>query len=623
MRKLLSNPILICWLVAFGGMAGAVEQKCILFEDSYGERLGSPDPNVAIWWASSGWKISQTRPVPSKKGQALEIRAARNEAEAAQLVVRPAQALEGFTAKASSLTGQNGAVIPAEAIEVLRVRYVNVEFPSDAWGTKGMWPDPLPPFTGPIRLAPGKNQPLWVRVDVPRDAVPGDYQGTIVLEATGFSAQVPFRVHVYAFDFPDRMTCTTAFGFDAGAVFHYQALKEPQDRETVLQKYLDYFARNHITLYDPVPGHEIKVEWVKLGENEGADLAPAVRKLLQEKAITPRFDWSDWDAAMEEAIRDRYITTFRIGIPGMGGGSFAGQSAPSLLDYKQGDLEFELAFTSYAQAVESHLREKGWLDMSYVYFFDEPTARQYEFVRDQFIRLKNAAPGIGRMITERIDPKLVGGPNIWCPMTSTYNHDDAKARKAAGETIWWYICTVPKRPFAGMFIDHPGTDLRIWAWQTWQYDVSGLLFWTTTLWTTGVAYPDHPQNPYEDPMGWKSNPYVEGTREPWGNGDGRFAYPPEAAGGVAQQPVLDGPVSCVRMEMLRDGIEDYEYMVMLERLLDTKGDALPPRLKRRYERLLAVPREISENLTTYTKDPAPIEKHREKVARAIEELSAK
>jgi hypothetical protein len=558
--------------------------------------------------------------VPRRKGRAVEISAARNEAEAAQLIVRPEHPLEDFTASASALEGAEGAVIPAEAVEVLRVRYVQVEFPTDAWGTPGMWPDPLPPFTEPITLEQGKNQPLWIRVDVPRHAAPGEYEGSITLNASGFAAEVPLKLYVYGFTLPDRMTCTTAFGFNPGIVNRYQALTDPKDQDAVLQKYLDYFADNHISLYNPVPGHSIEVAWVKLGEDEGEDLDPDVRKLLKEKELTPEFDWSDWDMAMEKAIRERHITTFRIGIPGMGSGTFRGRSTPQMLGYRLGQPEFELAFNAYAGAVDAHLREKGWLDMSYVYFFDEPNPKQYEWVRDQFIRLKEAAPGIGRMITEKIDPKLVGGPNIWCPMTSTYDHEDAEERRAAGETIWWYICTVPKQPFAGMFIDHPGTDLRIWCWQTWKYDVTGLLFWTTTLWTTGVAYPDHPQNPYEDPMGWKSTPYVKGAREPWGNGDGRFVYPPEAAGGIAEAPILDGPVSCFRMEMLRDGLEDYEYMTMLERLLEEKGDDLSWWKRRCYTRLLEVPDSITENLTTYTKDPAPIEKHRHDVAEAIEKL---
>lgn len=607
--------------IACAGVAEARNEECILFDDSYGERLASPDPRVDIWWASSGWKISQTRSVPRNMGRAVEISAAGNEAEAAQLVVRPDQTITGFTASASSLTGPDGAVLPAETLEVLRVRYVYVEFPTDAWGVQGMWPDPLPPFVEPITLEPGINQPLWVRVSVPHNTPAGWYEGSIRLDADGFAAEVPLRVRVYGFTLPDKATCTTAFGFGPGTVYRYHGLTDPEDQRLVLQKYLDYFARNRISLYDPVPGHRAEVEWVKLGEDEGAGLDPEVRKLLQEKALTPRFDWSQWDAAMEEAIRERHITTFRIGIPGMGSGTYAGKSEPTLLGYTLGDPEFELAFTAYAQAVEAHLEEKGWLDMCYVYFFDEPNPRQYEWVRDQFIRLKDVAPGIGRMLTEQIDPKLIGGPNIWCPMTSTYNHEDAEERRAEGETIWWYICTVPKRPYAGMFIDHPGTDLRIWLWQTWKYNVTGILFWTTNLWTTGVAYPDHPQNPYEDPMGWKSNPHIPGAREPWGNGDGRFVYPPEAAGGVAQEPVLDGPVSCMRMELLRDGLEDYEYLAMLERLLEEKGQQLSWWRRRRFTRLLEVPASITEDLTTYTKDPAPIEKHRDRVARAIERLT--
>ena len=623
MRQAVAFVVVACLLTGNLSLAGAADVACILYDNSYGERLSSPDSGIELWWASSGWKVSQNRSVPSRKGRAIQISAAQNEAEAAQLVVRPTQLLHEFTATASSLTGPGGAVLPAEAVEILRVRYVYVEFQTDAWGVQDMWPDPLPPFTEPISLEAGKNQPLWVRVSIPRGTVPGEYTGTIALEGDGFSAQVPLRVRVYAFELPDRMTCTTAFGFNAGTVYRYHALQEPEDRETVLNKYLGYFARNHISLYDPVPGHGIEVEWVKLGEEEGAEFDPPARALLQEKELTPRFDWSDWDAAMESAIRERHITTFRIGIPGLGGGTYKGHREPTLLDYQLGDPEFELAFNAYAKAVEAHLRDKGWLDMSYVYFFDEPNPKQYQFVHDQYARLKNAAPGIGRMITEKIDPVLVGGPNIWCPMTSTYNHEDAKERRAAGDTIWWYICTHPKRPFAGVFIDHPGTDLRIWAWQTWQYGVTGLLFWNTTLWTTALVYPDHPQNPYEDPMGWTSSPYVEGAREPWGNGDGRLVYPPEAAGGVASEPILDGPVACYRMEMLRDGIEDYEYLAMLERLLDEKGDALPARTRRRYRKLLTVPERISKDLMAYTKDPAPLERHRNKVAQAIEALSAR
>ncbi|MBM4017317.1 MAG: DUF4091 domain-containing protein, partial [Planctomycetes bacterium] len=109
---------------------------------------------------------------------------------------------------------------------------------------------------------------------------------------------------------------------------------------------------------------------------------------------------------------------------------------------------------------------------------------------------------------------------------------------------------------------------------------------------------------------------------PWGNGDGRFMYPPESAAGASPAgPVLDGPVESIRLEMLRDGIEDYEYLVILRRLLAGRGAKLAAGERQRLEALLEVPEEITKDMTTFTRDPAPIERRRDAVARAIEALA--
>ncbi|MGB2824981.1 MAG: hypothetical protein WBF17_28685, partial [Phycisphaerae bacterium] len=68
----------------------------MLHDASYGESLPGGGTTAELWWSSSGWKISRSRPAPKAKGQAMVIRAAGNEAEAAQLVVRPASALRGL-----------------------------------------------------------------------------------------------------------------------------------------------------------------------------------------------------------------------------------------------------------------------------------------------------------------------------------------------------------------------------------------------------------------------------------------------------------------------------------------------------------------------------------------------
>ncbi len=609
-----------------------------LHDSFYGKTLPGTTKRVGLWWASSGWKISQTRALPKQTGAAVKIQAAKNEAEAAQFVVRPAKDLHGFIATSEALTGPNGTAIPAENVDVLRVRYVPVALPTDAVGTAAPWPDPLPPFQGPIKLAADKNQPLWVRVRVPKYAPAGLYKGAIRLTAEGYAAQVPLEVTVFDFVLPDRMTCTTAFGMSPGNIYRYHGLSDPAQKREALDRYLANYSAHHISPYNPAPLDDIKVTWPGLEQRPGSLRDRAERdsgtgevltrgdiEPMGQEALTPQFDWTAWGAAMERAIDRYHFNSFRLGIPGLGGGTFHARHEPNLLGHSEETPEYKMAFTAYCQAVQTHLREKGWLDEAYVYWFDEPAPKDYAFVMNGFRKLKEAAPDISRMLTEQVEPKLVGGPNIWCPLTPSFDPELAEERRAEGDRFWWYICTGPKAPYVTLFIDHPGTELRVWLWQTWKRRISGILIWQSNYWTSSAAYPDpeRPQNPYEDPMGWTSGYSTPaGTKRPWGNGDGRFVYPPEiAAEAHPPGPVLEGPVDSIRWEMLRDGLEDYEYMAMLERLIDKHGNELSRRKRKRYEKLLKVPQDISVDLTHFTTSPAPIEKHRKAVAAAIEKLS--
>jgi len=345
---------------------------------------------------------------------------------------------------------------------------------------------------------------------------------------------------------------------------------------------------------------------------------------LDAHAAVPVFDWTAWDAAMERAFTNFCFNSFVMHVEGLGGGTFQGRSEPTFLGFKEDAPEYDILLGKYLKGIESHLREKGWLDKAYVYWFDEPDPKDYAYVMNGFAKLKKHAPGLRRMLTEQVEKELSGGPNLWVPLTPSLNVEGLDERRAAGDQFWWYVCCGPTAPYATEFIDHPGTELRVWLWQTWAERVTGILIWETVYWTSGTAYPDkaNPQNPYLDPMCWVSDgELAPGTKRPWGNGDGRFLYPPPvAADGKPAAPVLDGPVDSVRLEMLRDGVEDYEYFAVLKRLLEQKGAKLDPRARSNAEALLKVPAAVSAGLTTFTRDPAPIEAHRDALARAIVEL---
>jgi len=608
--------LVVAILMAFSTHAAPPKPgPCILFDTSYGAKLPGSTKDVALWSASSGWKVAKTRPVPGKTAKALEVSLAGNERDAVQLVVHPQKELANLTLTVSPLKNEAGAVFDAANVELLRVRYVDIKQQSDAWGALAPWPDPLPPINGLLTLKAGENQPFWLRVHAPKNTPAGCYTGAVHLQADGFSADVPLHVHVYGFELPDRMTCETAFGFSAENVWRYQGITDPQQRRAVLDKYWAALSAHHISPYHPEYDAVPEVQWRTLGPDGGAGIPEADRRLLQQHPLTPVIDWTRWDAELKRVFDTYHFQTFRLAIPGISGGEYQG--------FKEGTRERDLAFANYCRAVQEHLRQQGMLDAAYVYWTDEPTRDAYPHVMAGFKRLKDAAPDIRRMLTEQVEPELVGGPNLWCPITILYKHEETLERRQAGDQFWWYVCTGPKQPLCGLFIDHAAVDLRTWLWQTWRHDITGVLIWQTNLWTTNCAYPDTPQNPYEDPMSWMTGYGTKpGQKRPWGNGDGRFLYPPEAAANAnPPAPVLDGPVDSIRFEMLRDGIEDYEYLAILKRLLEEKRATLPKGKLRKFESLLAVPKSIFVDLRNFNKDPAPIEKRRDQIARAIEQIN--
>ena len=68
----------------------------------------------------------------------------------------------------------------------------------------------------------------------------------------------------------------------------------------------------------------------------------------------------------------------------------------------------------------------------------------------------------------------------------------------------------------------------MWLWQAWKYGLDGIYIWNTNYWMSPLLHSDNElPNPYLDPMSYQSGyglpiDYVGH----WGNGDGRFLYPP-------------------------------------------------------------------------------------------------
>ena len=555
--------------------------------------------HVALWGASSGFKIFRDTPVPTAKAEALKLQAAANEAEAVQLVVTPTRDLADVRVEtAGPLVAKKWGLfktgeIPASAVEILRVGYVDVRIVTDKVGSTGLWPDPLPPQDG-TRLAvkAGESQPLWVRVKVPKVTPKGVYRGELAVSADAVKTRVPFEVEVFGFELPDRMSLGVQFGFHPGTVYQYHKAKSETDKDRIREMYVRLLLANHVTPY----------YWSR-------DFFPKATFDLEKMSVD--VDFSEWDREMTMVIEKYHGNAVKLAPEGLGGGNHNTRRPAEVAGVKRGDPRYEKLMKTYLEKLVAHLKEKDWLKYAFVYWFDEPTGVDYDFVNEGMATVKKYAPELKRMITNICAKELMPTVNTWCPTVQNLHVEREQACRDRGDTMWWYICCSPAEAPIGEHIDHPGTDMRMWGWQSWGEDVTGILVWATEWWTGRAAYPDpkRPQDPYLDPMGWGKSWNPNRIVASWCNGEGRYFYPPLACRD-AQQPetVFDEPVSCYRLELLRDGVEDYEYLAMLKRLCPTSP-------------LLKVPAAVYCGLFDYAHDPASMEAQRELVAREIERLT--
>ncbi|MBQ9455872.1 MAG: DUF4091 domain-containing protein [Thermoguttaceae bacterium] len=583
------------------------------YREDYGQTLDVSSDALGVWTCEAPWKIYRKRALPIAKapqGTGLKISAARNDYESVQLVLKPkvGRVLKNVTI--STLKNRTGEFIAPENVTVRDEFFHFVDHPTDATAVKEFYPDALPPLVFPKTLEAGLNAPLWLTVYVPFGTQAGDYAATVTLTLDDQTVEVPLALHVWDFDVPKRNHSESGYGFYAGTAYTYHGAKTDEDRRKIQDMYFAFIGKYRLSVYSPEGMDSIRYNFI----------------VDEEKPENSRceVDFSKFDPAMEKAVKEYGCTNFTLHFPGMGGGTFHDRYEPEIKGFGENTVEYQAMFSSMVRQVEAHLKEKGWIRMAYVYWFDEPDVKDYEFVKNGMNRIKKYAPEIQTMLTEEPSEDVIAGSklgkiDIWCPVTPNFNEELANKCREKGERFWWYVCCWPHAPYCTEFTDHPAVELRTWYWQTWKYDVVGTLIWTLNWWTSNTAFPNEQQNPYLDPMSYVSGyDTPPGTKRFWGNGDGRLFYPPLscATPNTGETPNFDEPVASMRLEMLREGCEDFEFLWLLREKLKTAT----PEQRAKYEKLLTVPEEITASMTEFSKDPAPIYRHRKAVAEAIEAM---
>jgi hypothetical protein len=231
----------------------------------------------------------------------------------------------------------------------------------------------------------------------------------------------------------------------------------------------------------------------------------------------------------------------------------------------------------------------------YTYLKDEPNDEEaYRYVQRWGRAIREADSVVQVLVVEQTWPQneawgdLYGAVDIWCPLFSLFRPESAAARQARGETIWTYTALCQGQPTPWWHLDYPLLNYRVPAWVAWRYRIRGILYWG------GMSYWRGVEDPWTEPETLDRR--VDG-RGALFNGEGSLLYPGRAVG-------YDGIAPSMRLKALRDAIEDYEYLAILERA-------------GRAEEATSLVLPIATSWYEWQREPADYEEARRELARRI------
>ncbi|MCX7819946.1 MAG: DUF4091 domain-containing protein [Kiritimatiellae bacterium] len=548
-------------------------------------------PSPRLWNADPLVKIFRDDPPPAAAAAPIRLRAARGEAEVAQLAVYAGDAPREVVLEPTPLRGPGGSTLTAE---VAAVGYVPVDHPSgyfrddgppghrrrprrggstDGWAAE--WPDPLVP-TNRARVEARCNQPFWITIRVPDSAPSALHEGSVQVRIDGrMFAEVPLSVEVLPLTLPRRpslqilLDLRTGPGGDFGS-----GIAEVGGGRR--RAWLKLLAEHRVGIDRILPEPEFRrlngqVEMDSAAYE--AEAAYCFNELGMAAAYAPHFFYLfGW----------AYRPSSRFGLEAM-------------------STEWKSAMQQAARLFADRMRARGWHDRYLLYIADEPHVH-HQFVVEQMRELC-------RMYHE-------SGARL--PIySSTWRHcaawDDALDVWGVGQYGCFPVETMERLRAAGrgilftcdgqMAIDTPylATE-RLLPYYCYRYGARGYEFWGVSWWTF---------DPWR--FGWHSyirqsddGAHYYFTRYP--NGDGYLAYPGASVG-------VEGPVPSIRLAQVREGAEDYELL----KLLEAVGGAASPALAAARE-LVPIPNAGGLRSLSILPDPAAVRRVRERV---LDELTAR
>jgi hypothetical protein len=388
-------------------------------------------------------------------------------------------------------------------------------------------PDALMPWDGSRRPTEKANQPLWLQVTVPTGAAPGTYSGSVVVVADGSRRTVPLSVAVSPVTLPATNQVSgsllTAVNFSPQS---YGAKVMALHGVTADQSLPGLF--NFLASYRLSPNN-----WGYGNPNSGKGYTASRKWWLDksEQMVLAAREPSQFSSMWIPVSNNRWSPSTYVG----GQSPFKPQK-----------------WCGYLRSVRGFWQKHGWLSSyPYLWGMDEPGATRFKVVQQQAKTAHTCFGGSHVVVTGRptaenrylwnggkddVDDWVVLASRYYGEYTTpsqrvsraTQNLRLINAARHRGKQIWAYTYDAGSHSTPGFTATEPLSDPRLFVDWTALEGITGLLYGQGT-----TTYS-------------KGNPLEANDKE---NGSFVLVYPGR-----------NGPIASARLEVLREGIEDWEIL---------------------------------------------------------------
>ena len=385
-------------------------------------------------------------------------------------------------------------------------------------------------------LAVGARRGLWLTVQVPQNAKPGAYKGTVELVSAGKKSRYSYTVKVIDRTLPEPKEW--AFHLDlwqnpyAIARVHNVELWSDEHFEAMRPYMLKLASAGQKAItatlidrpwdgqtYDPFGS---MVTWVKKADG------------------TWWYDFTIFDRWVEfmmECGIDKEITCFSM-IPWKLSFRYYDQATHSHknINCAPGEEAYARFWGGMLSAFSAHLKEKGWFDKTFI-SMDERSLQQMQAAIKV---IKEYAPGMKISMAGNYHPEIEADIHDYCLdifAYGAYTPELLAARRAQGKVSTYYTCCSAEYPNLFTFSDP--ADAAFIALEALAKDLDGYLRWAYNSWTV--------------------TPEEDSRFTAWPAGDTYVVYP--------------FSVSSVRWERLVQGIQLFEKYKILLAEAKAAGDA--------------------------------------------------